>query len=679
MPDTNPLLQTWTMPPWSAIRAEHLVPAIETIIADNRQSLTEIIASQAALPTWDDLVLAVDALDAHLDEAMGLIETLSTVKHDIAWNTASAVCSNAVEHYKSEKMSNQALFGAYQRLASSSIARSFDESRNTSLAKILREFRLSGIDLPIEPQQKLIRLNLHIRALEKVFLSHLESASAAWSKHVEDAALLEGLAPAVKDRLALKAKQAGLEGWLIRLDQNTYHQIMTYAEDRGLREECFVAYSTRASDQGPHADQYDNGPVLALLLSLRHQKAQLLGFENFVQLRLVTEMAESTAHISGFLRRQVELAAPVLAQDAQALQAFALERGISEIHAWDHDFLAEQLRQHRFGESLQNLRDYFPLEGTLRRLCLFSERMFAIQIVEQSTFSRWHDDVRLFEVSEHGQVIGHIYLDPYHREEAPDFAGTATLRNRRINAEGRPVLPIALLYSNFTPGTHEHPCLLEHNDVRVLFHEFGHCLQHVLTRSPHHNLSGISQLGRDSAEFAGQLFEHWCLSREFLLWLAAHYQTGERLTETRVDAALVSIQTQTSQQTAIQLLGALLDFEVHRGQGDSRSVQQIFDEVHHEIPHVQLPAYCRFANGFDYIVTGYEASFYAYKWSGVLANEAFKRFQQDWVFNAQTGRAFREAFFSPGDSRTLLTALEAFLERPISEDLFAPLPEIVES
>jgi oligopeptidase A len=675
MPDNNPLLKHWDLPPWQDIRAEHLVPAIDTLVADNRQAIAGIIASQSTIPNWDDLVLAVDETDARLDEAMGVIETLSMVKHEgKAWDAASAACSDAAAQYISEKMGNHALFRAYQRLAQSPAAANYDEPRKAVLNKILRRFRLSGIELPIDQQQTLARLNRDIGVLQSLFMTNLEGASAAWTKRIDDDSQLRGLSAATLERLAVNAQQAGHEGWLMRLDQDSFTRVMAYAEDRSLREEYFVAYSTRASDQGPHDGQFDNGPVLEVLLSMRHQKARLLGYENFAQLSLVTEMAESTAQVTGFLRRQIVQAAPELEKDAQELKAFALERGMTEVHPWDHEFLAEQLRQQRLGGALKDLRSYFPLDGTLHRLCLFSERMFGIQIVEQRAFSRWHDSVRLFEISEHGQVVGHIYLDPFHRDEAPDFAWTATLRNRRLDAEGRLTLPIAVLHGNFTPGNAERPCLLAHKDLRVLFHEFGHCLQHVLTHSPHYRLSGITQLGRDSAEFTGQLFELWCLSGEFLLWLAAHHQTGERLSEARVDSALAAIQTQTSRQTAELLMSALFDFELHRSQGDGRSVEQIFDDVLREIPHLQLPPYCRFANSFDYMVTGYAASVYAYKWSGVLATEAFKRFQQHWVFNPQTGKAFREAFFSPGDSRSLLVALEEFLGEPIADSFFTSPP-----
>ncbi|MCX2899070.1 M3 family metallopeptidase [Pseudomonas mandelii] len=669
--DTNPLLQRGNLPPWTDIRAEHLAPAIDSLIADNRQAIAEIIASQSATPNWDDLVPAVDEINARLDEAMSIIQILSLVKQeDEAWEEESEKCSDAVAQYMPETLANHALFSAYQRLAESPPALNYDEPRKAVLNKILRRFRLAGIGLPNEQRQLLARLNRNIDVLRNLFLSNLDSASAAWSKRVDDVTQLRGLSAATLERLALNARQAGHEGWLMRLDQDTWSRVMAYAEDRSLREEYFIAYFTRASDQGPHAGQFDNGPVLELLLSLRHQKARLLGFENFAQLSLATEMAESTAQVTGFLRQQIMLTTPAIEKDADELNAFALERGLTEVQPWDLEFLCEQLRQRKIGGALKNLRAYFPLDGTLQRLCLFSEHMFGIQIVEQKVFSRWHHSVRLFQVCEHGSVIGYIYLDPFHRDEAPDYAWTATPSNRRLDAEGRLTLPIAVLYGNFTPGNAGTPCLLAQKDLRVLFHEFGHCLQHVLTRSPHHHLSGITQLGRDTAEFTGQLFELWCLSRDFLLWLAAHHHTGERLTEERVDAALAAIHTQTSRQTAELLMAALFDFELHRSQGDGRSVEQIFDAVQGEIPQMQLPSYCRFANSFDYMVTGYAASVYAYKWSGVLATEVFERFQKDWVFNPQTGREFREAFFSPGDSRSLLVALEEFLGQPLPDSFF---------
>ncbi|ANJ53638.1 oligopeptidase A [Pseudomonas silesiensis] len=671
MPSTNPLLQQWSLPPWSTVRLEHLLPAIEKIVADNRLTLCAIIASQSAHPNWDDLVLAVDETDARLDEAMGVIRILGTVKrHGDAWLEAVATCEDISAQYTTEKMSNVALFRGYQALAQSPASELFDPSRKTVLNKILRKFRRSGIKLADAQQQELALLDSDMEALEGVFLTQLQLANLSWSKRIDDVKQLNGLSPDIQDRMALSAQQAGHDGWRLQLDEATYNQVMTYAEDRALREAYFFAYTTRASDQGPNANQFDNAPLLQQLLAKRHQKARLLGYENYAQFILMDRMAESTDQVKQFLLRQIALATPAFEQETRSIKDFAITQGILQVQPWDHEFLVAKLREHKYGSTLKNLRNFFPLEGTLRKVCSFSERMFSIRINEQEVFERWHDSVRLFEIGEQGRVIGYIYVDPYRRTETSDFAGTSTLRNRRRNAEGRVPLPIAVLHGNFPQGTADQPCLLDHKDLRVLLHEFGHCLQHVLTRSPHHTLSGISELGRDSAEFAGQVFELWCSSREFLLWLSGHHQTGHRLTEAQVDTALTSINAYGSWPTGQLLMSALFDFELHLAQSDGRTVQQVFDAVQREVPHLNIPAWCRFANSFDYLVTGYEASVYAYKWSGVLASEAFKRFQQEWVFDASTGKEFRETVLAPGGSQSLLQSIEAFLKQPLPLDFF---------
>lgn len=671
MPPTNPLLQRWQLPAWSDIKAEHLAPAIDAIVTDNRRIIAEVIATQTDHPNWDDLVIAVAEADARLAETMGIIDVLSTVKSaDVDWIEQSALCSITAARYRVQKSANLELYQTYQRLQQSPIAASFDDFRKASLAKTLRAFRLSGIELPAEQRQQLTAINLDIELQEQLFQINLERSNAAWSKQIDQTATLDGLSAAFKDRLALNARRAGKSGWLLTLDRNTYEYIMKNARDRDLREEYFRAYCTRASDQGPHASQYDNGPVLQKLLGLRHEKAELLGFESFAHLRLSNHMANSPAQVEYFLKQQIEHTRASLEQDIQALQAFAATHGVAEMQAWDFEFFAEQLRQQRSASILERLGEYFPLDETLRRFCQFNEHVFGIKLAEQQDLSHWHEDVRLLEVSEYDQVMGYIYFDPFHREDAPDFALTNTLRNRRINAEGRPALPIAILHCNFPAATSEHPCLLSHKDLRVLFHEFGHCLQQVLTRSPHHNLSGISQLGRDTGEFAGQLFEQFSLSAELLQWLSAHYKTRAPLSRTQLTSALAAIATHTSRDTATLLLEALLDLQLHRSEENGRNAQQCFQAVLQQIPQLQLPDYCRFANSFDYLVTGYEASVYAYKWSGVLASEAFKRIERDGVFNTQTGRKLREAFFS-GDSISLSAALEVFVGQPLQTALAA--------
>ena len=307
MPPTNPLLQRWQLPAWSDVKAEHLAPAINAIVADNQQVIAEVIATQTDHPNWDDLVLAVAEADARLAETMGIIDVLSTVKSaDVDWIEQSALCSITAARYRVQKFANLELYHTYQRLQQSSIADSFDDFRKASLAKTLRAFRLSGIELPAEQRQRLTAINLDIEFQEQLFQINLERSNAAWSKQVDQAATLDGLSAAFKERLALNARRTGKSGWLLTLDRNTYEYIMKNARDRSLREEYFRAYCTRASDQAPHAPQFDNGPVLKKLLGLRHEKAGLLGFASFAHLRLANHMATSPTQVEHFLKQQIE-------------------------------------------------------------------------------------------------------------------------------------------------------------------------------------------------------------------------------------------------------------------------------------------------------------------------------------------------------------------------------------
>lgn len=672
MPDTNPLLQQWPLPPWSAVRAEHLLPAVERIVADNLLIIENVIATQVDHPNWDDVVIAIDEADARLAETMAVIEFLTVIRSkDPDWVQQSALSSAVAEQFLGAKARNPALSQTFQRLAGSSIAASFSDSRKASLAKILRGFHMAGAGLANAQSEKLGQLNTEIALMQKLFMSNLKAASAAWSKHIADITLLAGLRPDVQEHLAANARQAGLTGWRLTLEQNTHQQIMTFAQNRALREECYKAYCTRASNHGPDAEHFDNEPVLMVLLFLRHEKARTLGFDNFAQLRLHDRMATDTSQVGAFLRRQIAVNAASLAEETKELQTFAQKQGIEQVEPWDHDFLAEQLRRQRADGALDDLRQYFPLNTVLRSLCRFSEHLLGIRINEDTQRDRFDENVRLFEVSEHGQPIGYVYIDLFRREAGNDFAWSGVLRNRRVNAEGRPALPIASLHSNFTAAAAGHENLLSHQDLRVLLHEFGHCLHHMLTRSPHYNLSGISQLSRDAAEFIGQLFEHWAQSAEFLRWLGIHHKTAERLSETRIKVALSALGAQRSRETAILLMGALFDLELHSG--DGRSIQQVFDDVQREFAHLPIPADCRFANSFDFLATGYEASVYAYKWSGVLASEAFKRFEREGVFNPRTGRDLRETLLS-GDMKSLPEALQAFLGQPINPELFAAMP-----
>ncbi|WP_434570138.1 M3 family metallopeptidase [Pseudomonas sp. Z3-8] len=673
MPPNNPLLSTYDLPPFSTIRVRHLVPAIEKIIAESHLTIAEIIASQTLLPTWDDLVLAMDAVKARLEGTMEVIDILGSVNAQQEWRDAVTRCIELATDFKALLWGNKELFQLYRRLADSRMARLFDSPRRRVLDKILEEFRLAGIHLAQAPQQRLAELNVYISRLEREFLLRVEQAGEAWSKHIEDESLLAGVPDSLKQSMANDARAKNLQGWQVRLDDEQYRMVMLHAEHRPLRQAMWLAYHARATGQEPFAAQPGNDDVLRALLEARHEKAGILGYGNFAELVVDRQMAQSTDQVLAFLRDSLDGYRSLFASEAEELKALALQHGIAEPQPWDYEYLAEKIRRQE-GASQQQLREYFPLEGVLNRLCQFIQQLFGVELLERPHFDTWHDDVRLFELKEHGQAIGYLYVDPYRHEPSGVLGQMRTLRNRRVTAEGRPRLPIAVLQGNLTPGVGEMPSLLDHEQLKTLLHELGHCLQLLLTRAQHRDISGLNGLALDATEFAAQVFEQWSFSRQFLVWVSSHYQTGEPLPAEQADRLLTATSTQTSWAAANDFLQVLFDLEVHRTSGDGRSTQEIFDALNTEVGQLQWPVGARPFNSWVTNASRYAAATYAYFWANELARTAYGQFVANGEFDSETGRAFREAFFTHGDTRRLTQSLEGFLGHPV-DSLVAPVAD----
>ncbi|WP_313600158.1 M3 family metallopeptidase [Pseudomonas sp.] len=658
---TNPLLLPYELPPFQAIQVEHLVPAVQAIIAENHLATAAIINSQAPFPTWDDLVLAVDELEARLEETLGIIQLLGSTHRAPAWHEAIFRCHALAEQYKHDRARNAALYRLYRQLADSPIAALFNQQRQCALRKALRHFHFAGLDLALDQQVKLRDLNDQISQWQHEFLERVDDSNKAWSKHIEDSALLSGLSPAALISMQAAAQASGLPGWLLTLSDHTYQEVMTYADNRALRQEMMTAYYSRASGTASDGSRDGNEPVLTLLLEDRHEKARLLGYPNFAQLALADQMADTPEQVVRFLRQQIEQARSTFTRDAEQLEHYAQQHGITGTRPWDHDYFAQKIREDIAGISQSALREYFPWENVLQHLRTLVQMLMGVELLEQSTADTWHTDVRVFEVREYAQPLGYLFVDPYRREGKSEPGATVGLRNRRISTEGRPRHPIAVLSIGLSPPTDTQPCLLDHLQLRVLLHEFGHCCQHLLTAAPYRTISGVGQLAHDTSEFVSQVFEQFCFEASFLTWLSGHFQSGQPLPQALASRVTRYVQTQTSWETASLLLTAWVDLELHRAHGDGQTPDQVFTRVNAEIGHLQWPEDARPVNSFEQLVGDYGARIYSYRWSGVLAARAFARFKRDGLFNPATAQAFRAAFITHGDDGSLISALASFV------------------
>ncbi|MDG1579390.1 oligopeptidase A [Pseudomonas sp. GOM6] len=669
MTANNPLLQDFDLPPYSQIKPEHVEPAVDQILADSRAAIAALLDAQRTSPSWSGLVLALDELNARLGRAWSPVSHLNAVCNNAELRAAYEACLPKLSEFWTEMGQNKPLFQAYEALAASPEAAGFDVAQKTILEHALRDFRLSGIDLPAEQQKRYGEIQMKLSELTSKFSNQLLDATQAWTKHVSDEAALAGLTDSAKAQMAQAAEAKGLDGWLITLEFPSYFAVMTYADDRALREEVYAAYCTRASDQGPNAGQNDNTPVMAEILDLRQELARLLGFANYSELSLASKMAESTEQVLHFLRDLAVRSKPFAEQDLAELKAFAAEQGLDDLQSWDVGYYSEKLREQRYSISQEQVRAWFPIDKVLSGLFAIVEKLYGIQIQELSGFDSWHPDVRLFEIRENGQHVGRFFFDLYARANKRGGAWMDGARDKRRDAAGQLISPVANLVCNFTPAVGGKPALLTHDEVTTLFHEFGHGLHHLLTRVEHAGASGINGVAWDAVELPSQFMENWCWEPDGLALISGHYETGEALPQAMLDKMLAAKNFQSGLMMVRQLEFSLFDFELHASHGDGRSVLDVLEGVRDEVSVLRPPAYNRFANGFAHIFAGgYAAGYYSYKWAEVLSADAFSKFEEEGVFNAETGRAFREAVLARGGSQEPMVLFVDFRGREPSID-----------
>ncbi|SDQ02366.1 oligopeptidase A [Ectopseudomonas guguanensis] len=669
MTANNPLLQDFDLPPYSQIKPEHVEPAVDQILADSRAAIAKLLEAQQANPSWDGLVLALDELGARLGRAWSPVSHLNSVCNSPELRAAYEACLPKLSEYWTEMGQNKPLFQAYEALAQSPAAAGFDVAQKTILEHALRDFRLSGIDLPAEQQKRYGEIQMRLSELTSKFSNQLLDATQAWTKHITDEAVLSGLTDSAKAQMKQAAEAKSLDGWLITLEFPSYYAVMTYADDRALREEVYAAYCTRASDQGPNAGQNDNGPLMAEILDLRQELARLLGFANYSELSLASKMAESTDQVLSFLRDLAVRSKPFAEQDLAELKAFAAEQGLNDLQSWDVGYYSEKLRQQRYSISQEEVRAWFPVDKVLSGLFAIVQKLYGIEIRELKGFDTWHPDVRLFEITENGQHVGRFFFDLYARANKRGGAWMDGARDKRRDAQGQLIAPVANLVCNFTPPVGGKPALLTHDEVTTLFHEFGHGLHHLLTRIEHAGASGINGVAWDAVELPSQFMENWCWEPEGLALISGHHETGEALPQAMLDKMLAAKNFQSGLMMVRQLEFSLFDFELHASHGDGRSVLDVLEGVRNEVSVLRPPAYNRFANGFAHIFAGgYAAGYYSYKWAEVLSADAFSKFEEEGVFNADTGRAFREAILARGGSQEPMVLFVDFRGREPSID-----------
>lgn len=661
------LLSSFTgLPPFSAIEPAMVQPAVEQALAACRQNIETAVASTPV--SWQSLITDTEETSDHLSRLWSPVSHLNSVMSSPELREAYESCLPLLSDFSTWVGQHEGLYQAYLALSQSAEYASLSSAQQKVIQNALRDFKLSGIGLSDDKKQRYGDIQSRLSDLASTFSNNCLDATQAWFKHITDETQLAGLPEDAKLAAAEAAQSRELAGFVFTLEFPSYIAVMTYADDALLRQEMYQAYCTRASDQGPTAGQFDNTAIIEETLALKHELAQLLDFQNAAEESLATKMAESPAQVLAFLSDLAKRAKPQAQQDLQQLTAFAKANfGVDQLQAWDTAYYSEKLKMATYAISDEVLRPYFPEHKVVAGLFSVLHKVFGISVTERSGVDVWHPDVKFYDITDaSGELRGSFYLDLYARAKKRGGAWMDDCQGRRVKADGSLQRPVAYLTCNFNKPVGGKPALFTHDEVVTLFHEFGHGLHHMLTKVDASAVAGISGVPWDAVELPSQFMENWCWAPEALQLISGHYETGEPLPADLLEKMLAAKNFQSALFLVRQLEFALFDFRVHADYQPALGgqVQQVLDQVRSEVSVIVPPRFNRFQHSFSHIFAGgYGAGYYSYLWAEVLSADAFGRFEEEGVFNSETGKDFLQCILERGGSAEPMELFKAFRGR----------------
>ena len=659
----NPLLDFSGLPRFAGFKPDHVTPALDQLLAENRG----LIARQEAdrwEPSWDHFVAPLDDANERLRRAWGQVAHMNAVMNSPALREAYNANLGRISQYFTELSQSEALFRKYKALRASPNFSALSQAQRKVIDNELRDFRLGGAELPAERKVRFQQVIERLAQLSSKFNDNLLDATNAFQLIIQDRAQLSGIPDDVLEAAHKAAVEVGKAGWKFTLQMPSYLPVMQYADNRDLRERLYHAYATRASEFGNPA--CDNSALISEILKLRREQAQLLGFKTFAELSLQPKMADSPAQVLGFLGELATRAKPYAERDLAELKALATEQlGLAELQPWDVAYASEKLRVARYAFSDQEIKQYFPEQQVLAGMFRVVEALYG-QSIAADEAPRWHEDVRFFSIrNADGALIGQFYLDLYSRPSKRGGAWMDDAITRRRKAGGIQS-PVAYLNCNFSAPVGGRPAMFTHDEVITLFHEFGHGLHHLLTRVDVLGVSGINGVEWDAVELPSQFMENFCWEWDVLKDMTRHVESGQSLPRGLFDKMVAAKNFQSGMQTVRQLEFALFDMHLHHDfdPAGTKTPLDLLDEVRSRVAVITPPAYNRFPHGFSHIFGGgYAAGYYSYKWAEVLSADAYSLFEENGVLNPVVGGRFREEILAAGGSRPALESFVAFRGR----------------
>jgi oligopeptidase A len=661
---SNPLLDFTDLPLFDRIRAEDVAPAVDALLAECEKALDTVVAP--GFPAqWQALAATLDTATEKLGRAWGAVSHLNGVADTPELRAAYNEALPRVTEFWTRLGSDERLYAKYKAIDAAQL----NPAQRQAHQNAVRNFVLGGAELAGPAKVRYAQIQERQAELGQKFSENTLDATDAYAEYV-DAAELAGVPDDVLQATRAAAQAEGREGHKLTLKMPCYLPVMQFAHSSALRQRLYRAYVTRASDQAPEASrQYDNSALIAEILALRREEAQLLGFRNFGEVSLVPKMADSPDQVVGFLRELAAKARPYAEKDVVDLRAFARsDLGLHDPQSWDWPYIGEKLKEARYAFSEQEVKPYFTAPKVLAGLFKIVETLFEVAIRPDQA-PVWHAGVSFYRIEREGRLVGQFYLDPSARSGKRGGAWMDDVRARwRRPDTGSLQTPVAHLVCNFGEGVDGKPALLTHDDVTTLFHEFGHGLHHLLTQVEERDVSGISGVEWDAVELPSQFMENFCWEWTVLRHMTAHVDTGEPLPRALFDKMLAARNFQSGLQTLRQIEFALFDMLLHTEHDPAQDFMPLLADVRQEVAVLQPPAFSRTAHTFSHIFAGgYAAGYYSYKWAEVLSADAYAAFEETLDAqghpSAETGRRYRQAILEVGGSRPAIDSFKAFRGR----------------
>lgn len=656
------------LPQFSHIKIEHFKSHLDALLKNHLEEIDRLLKENHHY-TWDNLIYPLDSLADELERFWSPFAHMHAVMDSETIRESYEACLPLLSAYDAAIGHNQDLYEAIKSIDQHSL----NPAQKKIIADSIQDFELSGVALSKANKKRFEAIQSRLAELSSKFENNVLDATHAYTIHITEAERMAGLPEHALNTAKELAHEKGLDGFVLTLEYPCFQAVITHAEDRALREEMYRAYITRASDQGPNAGTFDNTPLIDEILSLRHEKAELLGFNNFAELSLATKMAASTNQVTEFIYDLISRTRDKGKAEFRQLEVFAQDKwNLSPVNPWDVAYLSEKRRQDLYSLSQEELRPYFPQPKVMQGLFAIVKKLFGMSIEEIEGVDVWHKDVQCYcIVDESNQTRGYIYTDLFARPHKRNGAWMDSMQSRRKLEDGTVQLPIATLTCNFAKPSANRPAMLSHDEVVTLFHEFGHCLHHVLTQVDYLGGSGINGVEWDAVELPSQFFENWCWDEHALSLLTSHADTGETLPSALYERLIAAKNFQSAMAMLRQMEFALFDFRIHQEYqtGTASFVPNILADVRSKTSVVPIVPYNRFQHSFSHIFGGgYAAGYYSYMWAEVLSSDAFARFEEEGIFNPKTGHDFLKSILEVGGSRKAADAFVEFRGRPATID-----------